>query len=290
MIIVLGILVGLVSLRLLATLAETLLWWYFWNQHSYSTVSRQSSWKNAIVFLTGISDYAAQTLQTEQIEFLQAIGEQFPVDRIIAEPFPYESLTAQRFSRFEMWRKLGFKEPPLWVISMHNFWQTVLVTGLEKTYGNAVARCIINRLGFPASADGTLWFICGSTGASLALAAVPKLREQLQVSFIIIAYGGVFRASPGFDHLEGFYHLIGESDIWAKLGQLLFPGRYLPIGALARASKENRFRVQYTGNHKHLEYLSDHFSVAQAKTYRELTINTLTKLSVWQEKGLEFKG
>jgi hypothetical protein len=288
MMIVVWILVGLVSITLLGTLAETLIWWYLWNQHSDSAVSRQGSWKNAIVFLTGISDYAAKTLQTEQIEFLRKVGEQFPVDRIIAEPFPYEQLTAQTFSKFEIWRKFGFNEPPLWVISLHNFWQNVLVTGLEKTYGNAVTRCIINRLGFPVSADGTLLFICGSTGASLVLAAAPKLRKELQVSLIIIAYGGVFRASSGFDYVERFYHLIGENDAWVKLGQVVFPGRYLPIGALERAIKENRFSVQYTGNHKHMEYLSDRESATQAKTYRELTLNAITKLSFWYERAFRY--
>lgn len=272
--------VVLITVALGGTLGETLGWWFIWNRHSSQVEHPKASWNKAIVFLTGISDYAVQSLQSEQIEFVQEIAKKWAVDTIVIEPFPYDRLTAQTFARFEIWRHLGFKEPPLWAISLHNFWQTVLITGLERMYGDAVARCIINRIGLPTASESTLLFICGSTGASLALAAAPKLKERSQMRLTIISYGGVFRSSPGLDCVERFYHLIGEKDSWAKLGEFIFPGRWLRRGALERARQELRFSVHYTGKHKHMEYLSDRSPSPQAKTYRELTLDTIKQLDI----------
>lgn len=280
MMVILWIVVGLSSIILLITLAETLFWWHLWQKHSKVAVKQESCWKNAMIFLTGISDYAAQNLETEQIEFLQELSKEMKVDLTIAEPFPYDRLTAQTFSQYDLWRHLGLKKLPLWLISFHNFWQTVLVIILEKTYGNTMARCLINRLGLPPSQDGTLWFICGSVGASLALAAAPKLKEELQMSLIIITYGGVFRASPGFDCVDYFYDLIGEKDVVAQLGKIIFSGRNLSRCTLEKAKQENRFRLEITGEHKHMEYLSDRLSPIHQKTYRQLTLNTITQLLV----------
>ncbi|PSB50078.1 hypothetical protein C7B77_23195 [Chamaesiphon polymorphus CCALA 037] len=272
---------------LLWTLGETLWWWYLWSKSTRSVTTSQMPWQNAVIFLTGISNYTSEDLAPEQKYFLQELGDRIDVDLIIATPFPYDSSTAREFSRWQIWQYLGGRELPLWLISLYNFWQTVLVTILEKIYGNTIARCISNRLGTAASLDSNLWLICGSIGAGLALAAAPILREELQVNLIIIAYGGVFKASAGFDAVDRFYQLTGSQDNWAKLGKFIFPGRWFPTGAYARAIRENRAIEQSTGTHQHLEYLSDRQSLISNSTYRILTLNTITQLSIWQEKGVE---
>ena len=267
------LLLAVVTIVLGVTLGETLLWWYVWNKYSSRRERFGNYWHNAIVFLTGISDYANPDLSREQIDFLQEIGKQYPVDIIVAEPFPYEAFTPKQFALFEIWRYLGFQEPPLWVISLHNFWQTALTVCFEKVYGNAVARCIINRIGLPKSDNSSLIFICGSTGANLILAAAPTLKQQLRSHLIIISYGGVFRSSKGFDLVDKFYHLIGQKDIWAKLGEIVFPGRLFSWGYFNKAKQENRFSIHYTGEHEHLNYLSNKLPESQSESYRELTLN-----------------
>ncbi len=272
---VIWLLLAVVTVALIGTLGETLLWCFIWHKYSYRVEISQNNWNKAIVFLTGISDYANPNLQPEQIAFLQDIGKQYPVDLIVAEPFPYEEFTPNKFKLFEIWRYLGFREPPLWVISLHNFWQTVLTVCFEQAYGNAVARCIINRIGLPKSSNTTLIFICGSTGANLVLAAAPILKQRLQSRLIIISYGGVFRSAKGFDFVDNFYHLIGQKDIWTKLGEIVFPGRLFSWGYFERAKQENRFSVRYTGEHEHLTYLSSKLPKFQMESYRELTLNTV---------------
>jgi hypothetical protein len=282
--ILVSLLIGLAILPLMIALFETILWWYKWNKQSYQIMPSPTYWTKAIVFITGISDYTATTLQPEQISFLDDIVSRYPVDIVLAEPFPYESSTAQKFARFDIWRNLGFKESPVWVWALHNFWQTALTIWFKKAYGAAVARCIINRIGLPKpDNNSTLIFICGSAGAAIALAAAPMLNELLQVRLIILSYGGVFGSSPGFDSVANFYQLIGEKDNWAKLGAIVFPGRWLPIGAFSRAKKSNRYSVHYTGSHTHfgLEgYLSDRSAQPNQKTYRDLTLETVTKLPI----------
>jgi hypothetical protein len=161
--------VGLVSLALFWTLAETLLWWYLWHKSVNSIAASPKSWQNAVIFLTGISNYAIVDLAAEQKDFLQELGKQINVDIIV----------------------------------------------------------------------------------------------------------------------ERFYHLTGSNDNWAKLGKLMFPGRWFPVGALRRSIADNRFLIQSTGNHQHLEYLSDRLSIISDTTYRSLTLSIITQLSIWQEKGIK---
>jgi hypothetical protein len=275
------LLIGSVAVILLGTLGETLLWSYFWQQQVDNCPGKESNWKHAIVFLTGISDYASVSLQPEQISFLQEVSEFYRADIILAEPFPYEMLTAQKFSRFDIWRCLGFSEPPLWVMSLHNFWQTILIVLFPKKWGSAVARCIDNRLGISPENGRTLLFICGSSGAAIALAAAPFLPESLQANLIILSYGGVFNSSPNFGSVDKFYHLIGERDYWVKLGEIFFLNRWLSMESLAKARIENRFSIHSTGCHKHFGaegYLSDRAPKNQDKTYRQLTLNVIYDL------------
>lgn len=277
------ILSGLLTVALLGTLGETLWWWYIWHRHSCQASSPQSSWTKAIVFLTGISDYASVTLQAEQTDFLQQIGDRYPVDVLLKQPFPYEYLTAQKFARFEIWRHLGFNEHPLWTTSLHNFWQTILATWFEKAYGAGVGRCIINRIGLPLTPhNSTLVLICGSAGAAYALAAAPTLK-LLQIRVIIITYGGVFSSAAGFDSVDKFYQLISEKDQWARLGNMALFRLGLFRGALEKAKQENRFSLHYIGKHKHMEYLSDRSLEPNGKTYRELTLDAMLSLPIWQD-------
>ncbi len=270
-----GLVVGSI---LLLTLAETLLWWYSWHKYGSLTAIAPKSWQNAVIFLTGISNYTMTELAVEQQDFLRELGELITVDLIIAEPFPYNRSIAKEFRRFQIWRYLcGDRELPMWSISLYNFWQTVLVTGLERSYGNTISRCIVARVGIP-DPNRNLWLICGSTGAGLALAAAPELQADLQASIVIIAYGGVFRRSAGFDRVERFYHLTGTNDNWTKLGRWIFPSRWLPWESLICLS---------TGNHRHLEYLSALQPSISATTYRQQTLNAIVTLPIWQEKGVK---
>jgi hypothetical protein len=265
---------GIISSILVWTLAETLLWWYLWNKSSDVNHAAPIAWQNAVILLTGISNYAIADLATEQSDFLQELGEIINIDLIIDEPFPYNKSIAQKCSSWQIWHYLSDRELPLWLISLYNFWQAVLVSIVEKPYGNAIARCIVRRLGIPVSPNGNLWLICGSIGAGLAIAAAPKLQADLQAKIVIIAYGGVFRASAGLDRVERFYHLTGDRDNWTKLGKWIFPSRWLSADAIICES---------TGTHKHLEYLSDRRSEIHDRTYRTLTLDAITQLPIWHE-------
>ncbi len=271
---------GLLLVALVGTLGETLWWWYTWHKQSYQASPTHGYWTKAVVFLTGISNYASVTLQAEQIEFLQAISDRYPVDMLLKQPFPYEDLTAEKFAQ---WRCLGLNEPSIWITSLHNFWQTILLTWFEKTYGAGVGRCIINRIGLPLTPhNSTLILICGSAGAAYAVAAAPTLK-LLKVRIIIVAYGGVFGSAKGFDSVDQFFQLTSEKDEWARLGNLALIGLGLFKGALRKAQQENRFSLHYIGKHKHMEYLSNRDDELNGKTYRDLTLDATLSLPIWQD-------
>lgn len=278
------ILIGLIAILLLGTLGETLGWCYLWYQQSFQATPPQKNWQKGIVFLTGISNYSATQLAPEQVKFLQEIINHYPCDFLIAEPFPYETVTAKKFIKFDIWQYLKFAELPIWAISLHNFWQFFLVANFERIYGATVARCLLNHVGLPFSQESTLILICGSAGAALALAASPSLKQHFKV--VIVSYGGVFHASSGLNTVNQLYHLVGARDYWAKFGTLMFPQHWLPSGRLSKAKQENRVKVYCTGCHQHFgkaDYLSESIVPDLIKTYQDLTLEIVLSLDFWHK-------
>ncbi|MBZ8182504.1 hypothetical protein [Oscillatoria salina] len=273
----------IITLPLLLTLAETLIWFNLLHQQTSTKTPSKNNWQNAIVFLTGISDYKATNLQPEQINFIQNISKHFPADIAIAEPFPYEKITAQKYLPLDIWDKIRYKSPPLLVISLHNFWQTIFSAWFPKTHGKIVAKCLINRLGIPETTHSNLIFICGSVGANIALTATPILTENWQIRVSIISYGGVFGSTSAFDSIDHFYHLVGKQDNWTKIGKILFPQRLLSRGGIAKARQENRYSIHYTGEHTHMGYLSEIQVNPTQLTYQDLTLKTVIQLPIWEK-------
>lgn len=261
-------------------LLETLWWWRLWQRHAQlQRPTWAEDWQFAVFFLTGINDYAAGTLEPDQTRFLAALRECCQADLFVNAAFPYEQQTAAAFRPVDLSRRLGFAEPPLWLFSLRNFWQAVLATWFDRAYGRAVAACIGQRLGnVTPSAHRTLLLICGSTGAAMALAASPYLKQQTGAHIRIIALGGVWGGVRGWNSIDEFHQLLGTRDWWARLARWCWPGCWLPFRHFKRAAP--KFRVHTSGPHKHYGphgYLSQAAPPGQA-TYAEQTLRVLQDL------------
>lgn len=267
-----------IALILLFTLIETVLWWHTWHRHAYRISPQQGTWTTALIFLTGISDYRQPDLEPEQIRFVQRLNQHFGFDVAIAEPFPWDQWTANQMNQAKIWHYFQLKRLPLWVMSLHNFWQTILLMIFPNLYSQGIANCVLNRIGFPQSAESQLILICGSTGTGMALAAIPYLKQSLSSQLIIVSYGGVFKAFPGLQQVDQFFHLVGSRDIWAKLSQKIFFETGLNSNQFTQAQQNNKLRIEITGTHQHLDYLSESLASNDHQTYQSLTLNVILNL------------
>ncbi|WRH66286.1 MAG: hypothetical protein RSE13_22155 [Planktothrix sp. GU0601_MAG3] len=269
-----------IALILLFTALETLLWWSTWRQKSPTIPTATPPWETALVFITGISDYTQESLDPEQIDLINKISQVYAIDRIIAEPFPWKHFSNKTSIIFKIWNILHLKPLPLWVMSLHNFWQTILILGFTNYYGKDIAHCLLNPIGLPKSNSSQLIFLSGSTGTGMALASLPHLKKYLPCKLMIISYGGVFGLSPGLNDVDQFFHLLGNQDHWAKLAEIILLNRGNISTAFTKAQQEKRLFIISTGEHKHLDYLSDRHSQNQLKTNLQLTLETILNLKI----------
>lgn len=280
MILVIDIILSAIALILLFTALETVLWWYTWHQQSQQTPTPTQPWETALVFITGISDYTQESLDPEQIDFINKITQTYQFDRIISKPFPWQPLTNKTLILSKLWKFLHLQPLPLWVMSLHNFWQTILILGLTNYYGKDIAHCLFKHIGLPKSTPSQLIFLCGSTGTGMALASLPYLKQYLPAQFMIISYGGVFGLFEGLNDVDQFFHLLGNQDHWAKLAEILLINRGNHSTVFTKAQQENRLFIISTGEHGHLDYLSDRYSQTNLKTDQQLTVETILNLKI----------
>lgn len=269
-----------IALILLFTALETLLWWSTWHQQPQHPPTATQPWETALVFITGVSDYTQESLDPEQINLINEISQVYPIDTIIAEPFPWKYFSKKTLILSKVWNILHLKPLPLWVMSLHNFWQTILILGLTNSYGKDIAHCLLNRIGLPKSNASQLIFLSGSTGTGMALACLPYLKPYLSCKVMIISYGGVFGLSPGLNDVDQFFHLLGNRDYWAKLAKIVLLNRGNIPTYFTKAQAEKRLFIVSTGDHKHLDYLSDRPSQNSQKTYQQLTVETILGLKI----------
>ncbi|MBX7219074.1 MAG: hypothetical protein K1Y36_03940 [Blastocatellia bacterium] len=271
---------------ILLPLGETLWWWRCWSRQAQVGNPQKSGWKTAVVHLSGVSDFTAGGLIPEQTAFWESLRQEIPHDLLVAEAFPYEPLTGKYFHRFDLWRRIGRSAPPLWVMSLRNFWQALVASWWERKFGNAAAQVLVNRIGFPnEQAQPTLVLIGGSAGAALGLAVLRAIPNFMRCRCILVTYGGVFGNSPALNSHIIVYHLLGRKDWWGRAATVLFPGRWLPGSRFQQALAQQRVRLVQTGEHEHFGskgYLSLEQIPGKPLSYARQTLILIKNLGFWE--------
>lgn len=269
-------------------LFNTLAWWWMWSQDNGKAKVTEvvNPWRRAIVFLTGVSDFALPEIEIQEQEFLNRMAVQWSADTVVRDPFPFDTSIAQRFRKWDLLRAIGFEKPPVLITSLHNWWQACFSAFLPGVYGRTAACCLLSRLGPPTQGPVEVIFLCGSCGASVALAMLAHLKHTWpEATFQIVTYGGVFPASANFGLVDKFYHGIGSEDSWAVLNHKLQPGRWRASGALHEARQSGRFIEVDTGPHEHFGpkgYLSHLPCQEGNKAFVDHTIERLCNLPLWK--------
>lgn len=132
-------------------------------------------------------------------------------------------------------------------VNVRNAW--VVAISADKRYGpiynKGIAQTLYNSLiqrGYQPEAGTPITLIGYSGGAQMAVAAAPYLKRALGATVEVISLGGVMSANNPFLMLEHLYHLVGDKDVVAALGPILFPGRrkWFPLSYWNRARRKGK--------------------------------------------------
>lgn len=280
--IVIFILVILVLLMAIPLL-EVVRWWRLWHKNIL-TLPQKESWSRALVFLTGISDFSDSHLSTQQKSFVAKLQVLLNTDLNLVKPFPYDSSICERYAKVNIAQRLFGYPLPMWVCSLHNFWQAALAVTLKKCYGRSVARCLQASLGNLESSQ-TIFFVCGSAGAAIALASIPYLTENTTPKIVIISYGGIFCFHRGNLQVMHHFQFVGDKDIWVRMWCFVmwpWKNKFHRI-----AIRDHCYSLHTSGPHYHFDergYLSLFVEPDTNKTYQQLTLDQIRTQILLLEK------
>ena len=265
-------------------LIEVVRWWRLWHK-SVCMLPQKQPWSRALVFLTGISDFSDPHLSVRQKSFVAKLQPLLNTDLNLATPFPYNSNICEQYTKINIVQRLFGSPLPMWVCSLHNFWQTVLSILLKKRYGHSVARCLQASLG-DCNSSQTIFFVCGSAGAAIALAAIPYLTENTTPKIVVISYGGIFCFHRGSLKVTHHFQFVGEKDVWVRMWCfVMWPWQNKFHKVTVR---DHRYSFHCSGPHYHFGehgYLSLVVESGTNKTYQQLTLEQIcAQISLVEEK------
>lgn len=195
-------------------------------------------YENYVVYLSGIGAIDGTSVPAEEEPLLAAIAA-LPDTCLIREVFPYSvanrGLTGQRALSW-LWRgieRMRLKKPEAiagLLINGRNAMQ--LFVSADRRYGPAynigTAREVVlalRRHGYQLDGGKPVTLIGWSGGAQIAIGAAAYLgmgRMPVQV----VSIGGMMSDDPGLNRVDHLWHLRGTKDVFEKLGQVLFAGRW----------------------------------------------------------------
>jgi hypothetical protein len=254
-------LVGLGLLLLLVSAAyapfETLGWWAGWggkaprlrdlaegkaNEKGDELQAEQPpDAEHYVVYLSGIGVASADGLASDEVDFIERLGEVMPDATIITDVFPYSvtnnPLTGHRIL-MPLWRKtreLQIKNPDsllvLMLINIRNVLQVMV--SADPRYGpiyslgvaNEIARSLA-RHGYHLGSGRPVYLIGFSGGGQVSVGATTYLSPLIDAPVHVLSIGGVLSDDPGIRHVKHLTHFYGSKDPVQKIGEYLWPGRW----------------------------------------------------------------
>ncbi|WP_019501452.1 hypothetical protein [Pseudanabaena sp. PCC 6802] len=253
---------------------EALGWWSGWYDddvdiHSADSASRPVDRSVAerfssrsdrpsryIVYLDGVGQ-SGQAYTPDVAEFIEALQAVLPKDVVFVRGLMMYSVFNKPLNQDRplawIWRladKVRWQNPTALLGMVLNL-RNVLIVGVsaDKRYGpiynQGIAQVLYNGLvrhGYQPQECVPITLIGYSGGGQMAVAAAPYLRRVLGSQIEAISLGGVMSANNNLLKLEHLYHLVGDLDGVARLGPILFPGRWklFPLSYWNRAMRKGK--------------------------------------------------
>lgn len=249
-------------------------------------------YESYVVYLSGIGAIDGRSVPAEEEPLIAAIAA-LPGTCVVRDVFPYSvtnrGLTAQRPLAW-LWRgveKLRLKNPEAvagLLINARNAMQ--LFVSADRRYGPAynigTAREVVLALdkhGYQIDGGKPVTLIGWSGGAQIAIGAAGYLGLG-KMPVQVISIGGMMSDDPGLNRVDHLWHLRGTKDVMAKLGEVLFAGRW-PHAAFSPWSDgvaQGRIEVIDLGpmNHNAKEHYFDANTFASdGRSYLQVTTDAV---------------
>ena len=288
---------------------ETLGWWSGWSNKQLATMLPDpqqaasivapvtSNPDNFVVYLTAIGGISAEDISGRERRFLQGLAEQLPNVALIDDVFPFsvtnnplngERQFAWLWQRLHNNRRSGKIGLLTALIFVRNLLQ-VAVSGDPRygpLYNVGVAQAIIASLlhnGYVPGSGIPITVMGWSGGGQIAVGVSRYLHEALDAPVYVISIGGVITADPGISYLEHLYHLQGSRDNFPRIGDILYPGRWLfltytPWNQARKAGKITNIvpgPMTHTGRY---DYFDRRAELPDGQTYLQKTVETVTEI------------
>ncbi len=254
-----------------------------------------------LVYLSGIGAIAPNSIPSEELPFIAGLQQKLPDSLVITDVFPYSvtnlGLTGQRVTA-RVWRwieQLRLKNPmavAAFLINLRNVFQ--VATSADSRYGPiynlGVAQEIRNSLvrhGYRLDNGTPVTLLGWSGGGQIALGAAWYLPGLIGGPVHVLSLGGVMSDDIGLKRVERLWHLWGEKDPLAPLGEKLYAGRWkifpasawnralaagkivlIPLGPFTHNGKGNYFDNETTlpSGETHMEYVLEKIQEVLAET------------------------
>lgn len=263
--------IGIVALIFAGLLAplEALGWWAGWYgdevesavlvpsaQVSDQPLSLEERPSRYVVYMDGVGQ-SGEEYTPDVVDFLADLAPALPKDLALVQGLMLYSMGNRSLRENRpfawLWRladRMRWANPMAilgLLVNIRNAW--AVAVSADKRYGpiynQGIAQVVYDGLlqhGYQPN-DGTPITMIGySGGAHMSAAIAPYLKRVLGANIQVISLGGVMSANSNFLKLEHLYHLVGEKDVVAALGPILFPGRrkFFPLSYWNRAMRKGK--------------------------------------------------
>lgn len=244
-----------------------------------------------LVYLSGIGAIAPNSIPSEELPFIAGLQQKLPDSLVLTDVFPYSvtnlGLTGQRVTA-RVWRwieQLRLKNPmavAAFLINLRNVFQ--VATSADSRYGPiynlGVAQEIRNSLvrhGYPLDNGTPVTLLGWSGGGQIALGAAWYLPGLIGGPVYVLSLGGVMSDDIGLKRVERLWHLWGEKDPLAPLGEKLYAGRWkiFPTSAWNRSLAEGKIVLIPLGPFTHNgkgNYFDNETTLPSGETHMEFVL------------------
>jgi hypothetical protein len=256
-----------------------------------------------LIYLSGIGAIAPNSIPDEELPFIEGLINDLPTTMVVTDVFPYSvtnmGLTGQRATA-RIWRwieQLRLKNPmavAALVVNIRNLFQVAI--SADRRYGpiynwgvaNAIYDNLVRR-GYPLNTNTPVTLLGWSGGGQIALGAAWYLPGMLGGPVRIISVGGVMSDDMGVQRIEHLWHMWGEKDPLAPLGEKLYAGRWkmFPYSTWNRIVAEGKITMIQLGPFSHNgkgNYFDNETTLPSGETHMQYVLTTIKGLLV--EEGL----
>lgn len=295
---------GVILLFIMALLSpfEALGWWAGWSKRDLESTTAAAVPANAssgpkaeashyIVYLTAIGGISAEDISGREQRYLALLQEQLPEAEIISDVFPFSvtnnPLNGERAFGW-LWQTIHnsrMKYHATSFLSVLIFIRNLFQVGVsaDPRYGpinnvgvaNEILKSLV-RHDYPVGSGKSVTVMGWSGGGQIAVGVARYLHRALEAPVFVVSIGGVLTDDSSIEQVEHLYHLQGSKDIFPRIGDILYPGRWriLSYSAWNRAKSEGKMTFFDPGPMVHTgrgDYFDHRSTLDNGQTYVEKT-------------------